>query len=33
VRIVNDPEMIAWALRYHCRLAGTTTTYIEPGGH
>jgi putative transposase len=23
--------MIAWALRDYCRLAGTTTSYIEPG--
>jgi transposase InsO family protein len=23
--------MIAWALRDHCRLAGTKTAYIEPG--
>lgn len=27
----NGPELIAWALRDWCRLAGTTTTYIEPG--
>ena len=27
----NGPEMIAWALRDYCRLAGTRTTYIEPG--
>jgi putative transposase len=23
--------MIAWTLKDYCRLAGTTTTYIEPG--
>ena len=27
----NGPELIAWALRDWCRLAGTITTYIEPG--
>jgi putative transposase len=27
----NGPEMIAWALRDWCRLAGTGTVYIEPG--
>ena len=27
----NGPELIAWALRDWCRLAGTATTYIEPG--
>ena len=27
----NGPELIAWALRDWCRLAGTVTTYIEPG--
>lgn len=31
LRADNGPEMIAWALRDYCRLAGTTTTYIEPG--
>jgi transposase InsO family protein len=27
----NGPELIAWALRDWCRLAGTNTSYIEPG--
>jgi putative transposase len=27
----NGPEMIAWALRDYCRLAGTRTAFIEPG--
>ena len=27
----NGPEMIAWALRDYCRLAGVRTTYNEPG--
>jgi transposase InsO family protein len=27
----NGPELVAWALRDRCRLAGTTTTYIDPG--
>ncbi len=27
----NGPEMIAWAIRDYCRLAGVRTTYIEPG--
>jgi transposase InsO family protein len=31
LRMDNGPELIAWALRDWCRLAGTTTTYIEPG--
>lgn len=31
LRMDNGPEMIAWALRDYCRLAGTRTTYIEPG--
>jgi putative transposase len=31
LRMDNGPEMIAWALRDHCRLTGTRTTYIEPG--
>jgi putative transposase len=26
----NGPELVAWALRDWCRLAGTATTYIEP---
>jgi hypothetical protein len=26
----NGPELIAWALRDGCRLAATTTSYIEP---
>ena len=31
LRMDNGPELIAWALRDWCRLAGTTTAYIEPG--
>jgi hypothetical protein len=31
LRADNGPEMIAWALRDYCRLAGTATAYIEPG--
>ena len=31
LRMDNGPEMIAWALRDYCRLAGARTTYIEPG--
>jgi putative transposase len=31
LRMDNGPELIAGALRDWCRLAGTTTTYIEPG--
>jgi putative transposase len=31
LRMDNGPELIAWALRDWCRLAGTITTYIEPG--
>jgi transposase InsO family protein len=31
LRMDNGPELIAWALRDWCRLASTTTTYIEPG--
>jgi putative transposase len=31
LRADNGPEMIAWALRDYCRLAGTNTAYIEPG--
>lgn len=31
LRMDNGPELIAWALRDWCRLAATTTTYIEPG--
>ena len=31
LRMDNGPELIAWALRDWCRLAGTTTVYIEPG--
>jgi putative transposase len=31
LRCDNGPELIAWALRDWCRLAGTATTYIEPG--
>ena len=31
LRMDNGPEMIAWALRDYCRLAGTRTSFIEPG--
>jgi putative transposase len=31
LRMDNGPEMIAWALRDYCRMAGIRTTYIEPG--
>ncbi len=31
LRMDNGPELAAWALRDWCRLAGTATTYIEPG--
>ena len=31
LRMDNGPEMIAWALKDWCRLAGTATAYIEPG--
>ena len=31
LRMDNGPELLAWALRDYCRLAGTHTTYIEPG--
>ena len=31
LRMDNGPELIAWALRDWCRLAGTGTIYIEPG--
>jgi len=31
LRTDNGPELIAWALRDWCRLAGTATGYIEPG--
>jgi transposase InsO family protein len=31
LRMDNGPELIAWALRDWCRLAGTGTAYIEPG--
>ena len=30
LRMDNGPELIAWALREWCRLAGTATKYIEP---
>ena len=33
LRMDNVPELIAWALREWCRLAGTTPAYIEPGVH
>jgi putative transposase len=31
LRADNGPELIAWALRDYCRLAGTNTAYIAPG--
>ena len=31
LRMDNGPELVAWALRDWCRLAGTATAYIEPG--
>ncbi len=31
LRMDNGPELIAWAVRDWCRLAGTATAYIEPG--
>ena len=31
LRMDNGPELAAWALRDWCRLAHTTTRYIEPG--
>jgi putative transposase len=31
LRMDNGPELVAWALRDWCRLAGTGTVYIEPG--
>ena len=31
LRMDNGPELIAWALRDWCRLAGAGTVYIEPG--
>ena len=31
LRMDNGPEMIAWALRDYCRMAGTRTSFIEPG--
>ena len=31
LRMDNGPELVAWALGDWCRLAGTRTTYIEPG--
>jgi putative transposase len=31
LRMDNGPEPVAWALRDWCRMAGTATTYIEPG--
>jgi putative transposase len=27
----NGPELVAWVLRDWCRLADTSTVYIEPG--
>ncbi|MFN2506347.1 MAG: integrase core domain-containing protein [Acidimicrobiales bacterium] len=31
LRMDNGPELVAWALRDWCRLAGAGTIYIEPG--
>ena len=31
LRVDIGPELLAWALRDYCRLAGIRTTYIEPG--
>ena len=31
LRMDNGPELVAWALRDWCRMAGTGTLYIEPG--
>ena len=31
LRMDNGPELIAWALRDYCRIAGTRTAFIEPG--
>jgi len=31
LRMDNGPELIAWALRDWCRLAGLGTIYIQPG--
>lgn len=31
LRMDNGPELVAWALRDWCRMAGTGTFYIEPG--
>ena len=31
LRMDNGPEMIAWVLRDYCRMAGTRTSFIEPG--
>ena len=31
LRMDNGPEMVAWALRDYCHLAGTRTSFIEPG--
>jgi putative transposase len=31
LRMDNGPELVAWALRDWCRLAGVRTDYIEPG--
>jgi putative transposase len=33
VRADNGPEMIAWALRDYCRVAGTKTAYIDQAAH
>ena len=31
LRMDNGPELVAWALRDWCHIAGTNTAYIEPG--
>jgi putative transposase len=31
LRMDNGPELMAWGVREWCRLAGTSTGYIEPG--
>jgi putative transposase len=31
LRMDNGPELLSWAVRDWCRLAGTKTIYIEPG--
>jgi len=31
LRMDNGPQMITWALRDYCRLAGTRTSFLESG--